>query len=326
MDRIRKFTRNRNFPIFVILLFGIILGFIIFQDFGASYDEPSYYFYGGITLKAYANPLAGIIQSFYRHYAQPFFLAGYGVHGLLSFIFPYALSIDIWHLIIYFTFLLEIFFFYKLAQRWVNTTAATISTLLFASQPVLFGLSWIDPKDIPFMVFFLGSIYFGLVFSDQAGLVFRNQALSKQNEDISPSQRRGVHTKREKTAAFLGIFLGVLSLILVIGAGAIRKLITNTILSININAPVSFIDRMFVKYAHNAPNLPLINYANKVTTIFDHLLGWFSAITILYLMVTIYFSFQQFFNNQFHLLNNFLAELIKNYTNYPTKKRSSLVL
>jgi hypothetical protein len=247
MQRTRKFYHNRNFPIFIFLLFGIILGLILFQDFGASYDEPSYYFFGGITLKAYADLLGGIIQSFYRHYGQPFFVAGLRIHSLLSFIFPNALSIDVWHLIIYLSFLLEVFFFYKLAQRWVSTTAATISVLLFASQPVLFGLSWFDPKDVPFMVFFLGSIYLGLVFSDQASLIFKNQAQSEPTMGNFSIQRKTIHTKREKTAAIFDVFLCVLSLLLVIGAGAIRKFITDTILAIDINHPARFVDKIFVK-------------------------------------------------------------------------------
>src|SRR5271157_236002 len=320
MHRIQKFTRHRNFPIIVILLFGIILGFLIFQDFGASYDEPSYYFFGGITLSAYTNPGSRVYQNFYRHYGQPFFIVGYGIHALLSLIFPQALSIDIWHLIVYFSFLLGIFFFYKLAQRWVSTSAAAISTLLFASQPVFFGLSWFDPKDMPFMVFFLGAVYFGLAFSDQARLVFRDQARPEQDVQMNPVQKSTVHTKRAKTAAVFGIVLGLLALILEIAADAIRRLITNTILSINIKHPANFMDRLFVKFAHHASNLPLANYAVKVTTIFNQLLGWFLVITLLYLIVIIYFWFQPFFNKQFNSLYNFLAGLVNNYANYPHKK------
>jgi len=321
MNKIQKFTHNRNFPIFFILLFSLILGFIIFQDFGASWDEPNYYVYGEITLKAYSNPLAGTIQSYVRHYGQPFFILGEGVHTLLSFIFPQTLSIDIWHLILYLTFLLEIFLFYKLAQRWVSITAATISTLLFASQPVLFGLSWFDPKDTPFMVFFLGSIYLGLVFYDQGSLVFRDQAKVKQKVDIFLNQKKGNNTKWKKIAFVFSIILCVISLLLVISAGAIRKLIAKTILSVNINHPVSIIDKIFIKFAHHAQNLPLINYINKVTSVFNHILTWLLAITILCLIVTIYFIwFQQFFKKQFHSLNNFLGEYVKSYTNYRQKK------
>jgi hypothetical protein len=320
LNQVQRFTRNQNFPIFVILLFGLILGFIIFQDFGASWDEPNYYYYGAVTLKAYSDPLAGNVQ-LYSHYGQPFFIVGAGIHTLLSFIFPHALSIDIWHLTIYLAFLLVIFFFYKLAHRWVGTAAATISTLLFASQPVLFGLSWIDPKDIPFTLFFLGSIYLGLVFSDQARLVFRDQAQTKQYEDISSSPKSSFNTKWKKTASASSIILCGTSLILLIGAGTFRKLIANTILSININNPVSFMDKVFLTFAKGAQKLPRIHYVDKALSIFNHLLAGILAVTILCLIVSIcFFWFPQFFKKQYHLLNHFLAELLKSYANYPQKK------
>jgi hypothetical protein len=212
MNQIQKFIHNRNFPIFIILLTGLILGLIIFQDFGASWDEPDYYRYANDTLSAYSitDRLSGTFNlnnamgpSDLRYYGPAFLIVGEGFHALFSLLFPQALSIDIWHLTIYLSFLMGIFFFYKLAQRWVSITAATISTLLFASQPVLFGMSWINPKDIPFMVFFMGAIYLGLVFYDHAKLAFGKPDLEQRNENVLSDQKPG----SQRTALILS-FIG----------------------------------------------------------------------------------------------------------------------
>ncbi|MDR3575622.1 MAG: hypothetical protein P4L50_17320 [Anaerolineaceae bacterium] len=327
VDGLQKFIRNRNFPIIVILLSGLILGFSIFSNFGISWDEPNFYIYGQTNWQAYSQPLAGTYQAYLKqnpdglHYGQPFVVVGEAFHALFSLIFPHALSIDLWHLITYLSFLLGVFFFYKLAQRWFSMAAATISTLLFASQPVLFGLAWIDPKDIPFMVFFLGSIYLGLIFSDHASLVFGNELRIKQNEQIYAAQKLGIHAKWEKVTFTASIFLCGFSLILVIGAGVIRKWIGSAILSVNLNNPISLLDKLFIEFAHNAQNLPLINYSNKITDIFDDSLVWFSAVAVLSALVILYFIGKSlFFKNHFPHFEKFLREFKKDFTNYPQKK------
>jgi hypothetical protein len=330
MKRIQRLTHNRNFPIFFILLSGFILALFIFSDFGASGDEPNYYQYADSTLKAYSlsDRLAGTFQldstfgpADLRLYGPAFLVVGEGIHALLSLFSPHSLSIDLWHLTNYLSFLLGVFFFYKLAQRWVDTIAATISTLLFASQPVLFGLSWINPKDIPLMIFFMGAIYLGLVFCDHAGLAFGGGIQATKTEDILPYQERGITKKEQKLAITINILLCMFSLILVIGAPTIRKIIANTILSINVNNPVGFIDKTFLTFVHSAKNTPLNYYIDKAITVFNLLLAWFLAITILCLVVTIiYFRFSKFFTKQIHLLENFLRKSKKDVANYPQKK------
>lgn len=134
---------------------------------------PEYYEYADSTIDAYSISarLNGTYQyssvlgkKDLRYYGPAFLIVGKGMQALLKLVFPHALSIDLWHLTIYFSYLLSVFFFYKLAQRWVSTRAAVLAALLFAGQPVLFGSAWINPKDIPFMVFFLGLSILGWPF------------------------------------------------------------------------------------------------------------------------------------------------------------------
>jgi hypothetical protein len=68
---------------------------------------------------------------------------------------------DLWHLVNFITFQIGVALFFAVCLRWMGSWAAFGATLLFSTQPVLWGHGWINPKDIPFTVFFLGAIYTG---------------------------------------------------------------------------------------------------------------------------------------------------------------------
>jgi hypothetical protein len=70
------------------------------------------------------------------------------------------------HFVYFATFLTSVLMLYLLSRRWMGKWAAFGAALLFASQPLIWGHSFMNPKDLPFMVFFLASIYFGLQMLD----------------------------------------------------------------------------------------------------------------------------------------------------------------
>ena len=327
MNSIHKMTRNKNLPILIILFVGLILGISIFTNFGASWDEPEYYQYADSTLRAYSitDRLAGTFKlnltlgpTDLRYYGPAFLIIGKGIHALLALIFPHTLSIDLWHLIIYFSFLLGAFFFYKIAQRWVSTLAATIATLLFISQPVLFGMSWINPKDIPFMVFFMGAIYFGLYFSDQAGSLLGTR--TKVNAPTLPGSQRGIKTKAQKFTFLLSVCLSVISGLLFIQKSAIKKVLSGSILSLDVNHPRGLIQICLVRLAHNLQTLPLTLYANKAVTIFNDLLGFLLILTLLSLLVmTGYLCDSNFFKNRALFFKSTFQQYHEGYALYPHK-------
>lgn len=185
MQMFRRLIHHPNFPIAALLAAGLVLGLFLFDDYGASWDEPQYYQYADATLKAYSlsDRLDGIYDHAavlgprdLRYYGPGYLIFARGLQKLLGLVFPGAHEIDRWHLVTYVCFLLGVFFFYSLAQRWVSRPAAFVTTLLYASQPVIFGSGWINPKDTPLLVFFLGSFYFALLFCDHARAAFREDA------------------------------------------------------------------------------------------------------------------------------------------------------
>lgn len=326
---LQKLIHNRNFPILLILLSGLILGLFIFRDFGASGDEPNYYQYADSTLKAYSirDRLAGTFDMMdtygpadLRLYGPAYLVVGEGLHALLGLLFPSALSIELWHLANYLCFLLGVFFFYKLAQRWAGTPAATLSTLLFAGQPVLFGSAWINPKDMPLMVFFMGAIYLGLAFGGHAA-----RAFGAAKEAIQPGERLsdppgGIPRRQKKAALAVNGALCALALILGLGAPAIRRLITQTLLSINVQSPARLVDKLFLALVRSAGTTPPEYFVNKAIPVFDQFRSGFLYVTAVCLFLTLlYFSFPKFFQRRMRSFKDFLTGLKQEYSAYPRK-------
>jgi hypothetical protein len=89
---------------------------------------------------------------------------------------------DARHFVYFITFVAGMWAFYELSKRFLTQPAALFATLLFASQPLIWGHAFISPKDIPFLSFFLLSLLFGLRFFDKLKPL--------QLNDLSPHSRR----------------------------------------------------------------------------------------------------------------------------------------
>ncbi len=85
---------------------------------------------------------------------------------MIQLLMPSLSTITAWHFVYFSTFLTSILMLYLLSRRWMSKWAAFGAALLFTSQPLIWGHSFMNPKDLPFMVFFLASIYFGLQMID----------------------------------------------------------------------------------------------------------------------------------------------------------------
>ena len=89
------------------------------------------------------------------------------VYPLVSTLKKFGLdNASAWHLVNFLTFQLGVYLFYRLISRWLTDSAALAASALFAYQPLLWGHAFINPKDIPFLVFFIGSMCFGFEMVD----------------------------------------------------------------------------------------------------------------------------------------------------------------
>src|SRR5690242_9652186 len=161
--------------ILLLLAVNILIGLFIFRDYGYSWDEPLFYDYGNALGYAYSPS-----EWFSGHFDVD---NSYGSSGddhktrgpaylLLSREPVYlleSLGLDqasAWHLINFLFFQLGVYFLYRLAKRWISSEAALAASALFAWQPLLWGHAFINPKDPPFLTFFLASICLGFEMVD----------------------------------------------------------------------------------------------------------------------------------------------------------------
>jgi hypothetical protein len=172
----------------------LIIGLFIVRDFGVSYDEPDYYVYAQNTVDAYKSFFAlAYSPAFGPHdlpnYGPAFIIFPELVIRFLKPIFPNLLAANVWHFCYFFLFQLGGLCLYSLARRWFEPWSAWGILLLYTSQPLLWGHAFINPKDIPFMVFFLFTLWSGFRLADSVGA---------ENIDISLRSRKAQNGKPER--------------------------------------------------------------------------------------------------------------------------------
>lgn len=168
----KKFAQK---PILLLITVNVLIGLFTFKDYGAAWDEPLFYSYGDALGYAY-SPKEWFSGDFdlYNSYGASgddhknrgpayLFLARNFVHGLQ------ALGSDpteAWHLVNFLFFQFGIYFLYRISKRWMSDSSALFAAALFSLQPLLWGHAFINPKDPPFMTFFLASVCYGFEMVD----------------------------------------------------------------------------------------------------------------------------------------------------------------
>jgi hypothetical protein len=202
--------RFRELPLYILLIAFLIIGLFTFKDYGLSWDEPLYYDYGRASQYAYSitarlDGTFDLEKSFgasagdHVTRGPAYLLIGGIFEGLLK-----LLGLDIasaWHLTNFLTYLIGLTFFYAPTRLWVDPWPAALSTVFFASQPVLWNHAFINPKDMPFAVFFLISVVLGFRMID------RWDEKPKWREAILPGIFLGITTSIRFIAPYLVILL-----------------------------------------------------------------------------------------------------------------------
>lgn len=186
-----------NPPLTFLLVLSLLIGILTLTDYGESWDELKLYDYAGDSLDAYvtwfqhgAIPVTG---DRFENYGPFFVMSTRIIKKAITYAIPALREIDVQHLAYFLTFLMGVWAFQGLAVRWMNPGAAFGATLLFMTQPVLWGHAFINPKDIPLLSFFLLSVYLGLrlhdsLFDREAGSV--TESVSRAWGVLTPRMRR----------------------------------------------------------------------------------------------------------------------------------------
>jgi len=205
-------SKKEYLPIIVLVTVSLLLGLLTIHHYGESWNEYNFYYYAEESLSAYS----GIFQPNFKLKFHDPTLRYYGAGFLMLIVqiaklFPNWIISDVGHLLTFIVFQIGIVILYLLAHRWMGCWSALGVSLLIASQPLFWGHAFFNSRDIPFMVGFIATVYFGLRMSDSLAQMPIKESLSKV--DPAPIAR----ADWGKLPKWARIILPVVSLVGMIG-------------------------------------------------------------------------------------------------------------
>ena len=175
LETLKRILRHSAFPIVLLLLINLAAGLLTYRDYGLSWDEPLFYDYADSIKLAYTpqafSPSFNFEQVYgpsatdHKYYGPAYLLPARPVQQAVMALLG-ADRASAWHLVNFLAFQLGLLFFYLLLRRWFDPWPAAAASAFFAWQPVIWGHAFINPKDMPFMEFFIIAVVLGLWMVD----------------------------------------------------------------------------------------------------------------------------------------------------------------
>jgi len=256
----------------LILVTNLVIGSLVVGDYGESRDEHLRYDYAERSLAAYSSGKRMNVDEKGPAYVM---LARLGA-GAMRLMWGKLSAIDAWHFMHFLSFLSSVWFLYQICFKYMRPAAALGATLLFNTQPLLWGHAWMNPKDIPFMAFFLGSVALGMNMApaERASVPALDQgygALLRQDWRLASPRRRWLLTGAAALA------LAVL-LVLLLTAAATQGWITEGVRSAYAGEEAGLFGWLFARLAEQAGSVPVESYVEKGLALYRRLVGGYAAL------------------------------------------------
>jgi len=235
-----------------------IIGAFVVRDYGQGLDEAINSAYGWRFLHTYeTGSLLSNPQIDY--YNGPFFMMLWVLGGqVFHWAIPSWLVVDGRHFTTFMTFLVGLWFFFRLSRRFVSPRIGLLTTALFASQPLIFGHAFINQKDIPLMVFFVVSVTFGWDAVDHWKVAHhvdtKGSGLADDWQRLSRAAKFGV-----VVAIVFGLGLALDLWVF----GVLPRAIESIIRDAYGNASLPWVNRLFAHFATDAYKTPVDTYIEK---------------------------------------------------------------
>jgi hypothetical protein len=249
----------------LLLAIGLLAGMLVYNDYGLSWDEPLFYDYSVAIRSAYSiqarmSPRFNLENAYgpsadHKAYGPAYLLIAQTVVNGLDLLLSASLA-DLWHLVNFLTFVIGSLLLYALCRRWVSPWAAFGAALLFLTQPVLWGHGFINPKDMPFLVFFLATMLTGLRMVDVLSAGEVPPPLAPED-----AARRWLRTRR--CWQILGLVLAGVAMVAVLFFAQWNTLLSNLIQQAYHASPESLLGWIFARMAPNAGKVPVEAYIHK---------------------------------------------------------------
>ena len=167
----KRYLREELY-IVLALFVAALVGYLVADDYGVSWDEPDIYNYGSYAIDAYnsflhPNDMADFPSNL-NFYGPSYFMLATTTARFFIVLNPNWSIITAHHFVYYLTFIVSALLLYLMLKRWVSKKSAFGAALIFTTQPLLLGHAFINPKDTPFMSFFLISIFMGVRMFDDS--------------------------------------------------------------------------------------------------------------------------------------------------------------
>ena len=167
---LKRIISHEYSAILTLLAACLLIAAFTVQDYGETWDENDVYRYGDYAIQAYQfflHPQALTpFDTNLNLYGPAYFMLVNKSAALLQAIIPAWSAINARHFTNFLLYLAGIWIFYLLIRRWVQPWAAFGASLLFLLQPLFWGHAFMNPKDLPFMVCFMASVYLGFRMVD----------------------------------------------------------------------------------------------------------------------------------------------------------------
>ena len=165
----RIFTPRNILICFVAVM--LLSGLFIAPDFGSSTDESNDYKRSQFAYEIYSGAYKGSITEGYqdldlaKYYGTS---SGMVIRFIEQVFFPNAENAarGVAHYFYFVYFQLAIVAMFFLAKQLLNEWVSLGVAVLFGTQPLFFGHAFINPKDIPMLVVFLGTVVLGFRMVD----------------------------------------------------------------------------------------------------------------------------------------------------------------
>jgi len=249
----------------LILLACFLLTSLSIKSYGASYDETLIHEFANNNVRAYINlvfykPIESLTEFYDLSYYGPAFWIGAKITNLpLQALFPALDEYDAWHIVNFATFLLGAWCLFCLGKRFGSPLAALAAALLYLTQPLLWGHGVMNPKDIPFMTFFLASVLAGIRMVEEAA---RPDGARPEPHPLF------VWARRRRTGLAILVLLAGLSLIDLVSSHFLSRAVLSALIDQAYSSgPGNILHSLFLRLASHSDAIPAATYIDKAIQI-----------------------------------------------------------
>jgi len=253
--------------LFLLMAVYLVIGIFIINDFGIGLDHSQVVSRSELALRQYSfnyqgDPVSDYLSQGINQYYGTGFTSFF---QLMENIFQPMLrtaETRVFYYWSFITFIASMYAIFLLSCRWVSEWAALGAALLYGTQPLFFGHSFINPKDIPGMAIFLITVTAGFWLADKL------DGFDPEKDDNQPSLgsliRQDWQTLTPKRQIWLKWFgwlwVGLVALWLL---RLPHLLIDLAIRGLYQSAPEIWLGGLFRQLAPNAGTIPPEDYIQR---------------------------------------------------------------